>query len=607
MAQQRNVGIVLSLRDQFTAPLRRSTRSVNTLRSSCRQMSADARRTAKSFTDSFKTIAKASAFTASAGLALFAKESISLASDLREVQNVVDVTFGESASTINDFANNSLKNFGLTKLEAKRMTGTFGALFKSAGIGGKDLIKMSKGMTELAGDFSSFYNLKPEEAFNKLRAGISGESEPLKALGINMSVANLETFRRSKGIKKLYKNMSEAEKQQLRYNFILSAGKDAVGDYARTSDSWANQTKLLTSNIADLGASIGEKVLPYLENWIGTINENFPNLRDQVVELSDRFIDVGKSIGKGIAKYFDKFTKLANKLSEIKDYIFPIVAGFTLYKGVMKASAIWSGIATFATGLYNAAIVATEGNLTIATIAQWGFNSALKANPIGMVIAGITALVLVGIYLYKHWDEIKAGTLELWETFKKGISNAINPLIDGFIALYNSALESFTNMKNGFLKIVVGIKDGFMNSFNSMKNGLFEIINSMIKNINKLIETINLIPSVDIGTIPEIDTQKTVKQESISDIGKVGRNALGTDYWRGGLTTINEAGKEIINLPSGTQIVPANQTQNNQKEITINMGGITLNNCYGLNEEEITNIVMGRATEQLKLALDNQF
>ena len=123
-----------------------------------------------------KGIAVAGTALSTAGIA-----SIKLASDLSEVQNVVDVTFGENAKAINDWSKKAATSFGMSELQAKQFNGTIGAMFKSMGLGSQDVLSMSQGITGLAGDFASFYNLKPEEAFEKLRSGISGEVKVLTA------------------------------------------------------------------------------------------------------------------------------------------------------------------------------------------------------------------------------------------------------------------------------------------------------------------------------------------------------------------------------------------------------------------------------------------
>lgn len=205
----------------------------------------------------------------------FAKDAITAASDLQEVQNVVDVTFGKSADIINDFAKDGAKAFGLTELQTKRYAGTLGSLFKSMGLGQDEVTEFSVSMSGLVGDMASFYNLDYETAFEKLRSGISGETEPLKQLGVNMSVANLEAFALAQGIKTSYENMSEAQKATLRYQYILEATADAQGDFNRTQDSFANQMRTLENNFSTLSANVGETLLPVLSSVLSTINSIF--------------------------------------------------------------------------------------------------------------------------------------------------------------------------------------------------------------------------------------------------------------------------------------------------------------------------------------------
>ena len=202
----------------------------------------------------------------------FGKEAIELGSDLSEVQNVVDVTFGSLNSTIDSFARNAITQFGLSELSAKRYASTMGAMLKSMGMTTEQAAAMSMEITGLAGDMASFYNLTGYDAFAKLRAGITGETEPLKQLGINLSVANLEQYALAQGITKTYNAMTEQEKALLRYNYLLSVTSDAQGDFARTSNSWANQTKILAEQFNSLKATIGQGLINVLTPVLKVIN-----------------------------------------------------------------------------------------------------------------------------------------------------------------------------------------------------------------------------------------------------------------------------------------------------------------------------------------------
>lgn len=217
----------------------------------------------------------------------FAKESISIASNIQEVQNVVDVTFGDAASRIETWADSARTQFGLTELQAKQYASTIGAMFKSMGIAEDQVYDMSTAMAGLAADMASFYNLDFDTAFEKIRSGISGETEPLKQLGINMSVANLEAYALSQGITKSVEKMSQAEQATLRYNYLLSVTADAQGDFARTSDSYANSLRKLETSVDTLKSHLGEMLLPVVNDVVNTVNSLFDDHRTLTDKIAD--------------------------------------------------------------------------------------------------------------------------------------------------------------------------------------------------------------------------------------------------------------------------------------------------------------------------------
>ncbi len=225
----------------------------------------------------------------------FGKSCIELGSDLAEVQNVVDVTFGAMSETINRFARDALEQFGLSETSAKKYTSTMGAMLKSMGFTTQAAADMSMELTGLAADMASFYNLDSEAAFEKIRAGISGETEPLKQLGINLSVANLEAYALSQGMNKAYNSMTQQEQAMLRYNYLLSVTADAQGDFARTSDGWANQVRVLTERFNALKAAIGQGLIAVLTPVIKVLN----SLLAKILTVTDAFSNmIAKITGK---------------------------------------------------------------------------------------------------------------------------------------------------------------------------------------------------------------------------------------------------------------------------------------------------------------------
>lgn len=282
-----------------------------------------------------------------AAIVNFGKSCINLGSDLAEVQNVVDVTFKGLSERINQFSKNAIEQFGLSELSAKQYSSTMGAMLKSMGFTSSAAADMSMELTGLAGDMASFYNLSGDDAFAKIRSGISGETEPLKQLGINLSVANLEAYALSQGMTKSYNAMSQQEQALLRYNYLLSVTSDAQGDFARTSDSWANQTKILSERFNQLKASIGQGLINIFTPIIKIINivisklliaaEAFKRFTEIITGKKSSADSPSTQIG-GIADSADTATDSAGALSDATN-----AAG----KEAKKTEEAFSGVAGF--------------------------------------------------------------------------------------------------------------------------------------------------------------------------------------------------------------------------------------------------------------------
>lgn len=253
------------------------------------------------------------------------KDALQAASDLEEVQNVVDVTFGESASTIDKWAKQAGASFGLTELQAKKFASTLGAMMKSAGMSGNEIVEMSTDLAGLAADMASFYNLDFETAFQKIRSGISGETEPLKQLGINMSVANLEAYALSQGITKAFDKMTQGEQTMLRYQYLMQATADAQGDFARTSDSYANSLRTLELEINTLKSRLGEVLVPAFKDVIQIVNQALGALTPEegYRTVLDDFAEIDLQSASKLAeirKTADEARALSNTLGEISKW-----------------------------------------------------------------------------------------------------------------------------------------------------------------------------------------------------------------------------------------------------------------------------------------------
>ena len=180
-------------------------------------------------------IQNALVFRATDAISQFGYNMFDLGSAITEVENVVDVAFGSMASKAYDFAETATEQFGLSELAAKQYSGTMMAMLNSSGVAQDAAAEMSTTLASLAGDLASFYNIGTDEAWQKIMSGISGEIEPLRRLGINLSVANLQSYALSQGITKSWQSMTQAEQVMIRYNYLMQATSAQSGDFARTS------------------------------------------------------------------------------------------------------------------------------------------------------------------------------------------------------------------------------------------------------------------------------------------------------------------------------------------------------------------------------------
>lgn len=202
----------------------------------------------------------------------FSKGCIELGSDLAEVQNVVDVAFPTMSKQIDAFAKDAAKSFGLSETMAKRFSGTFGSMATAFGFSEKEAASMATTLTGLAGDLASFYNISQDEAYTKLKSVFTGETESLKDLGVVMSQTALDQYALANGFGKTTKAMSEGEKVALRYAFVQDQLTNAAGDFTRTSDSWANQVRILSLQFDTLKATLGQGLINVLAPILKFLN-----------------------------------------------------------------------------------------------------------------------------------------------------------------------------------------------------------------------------------------------------------------------------------------------------------------------------------------------
>lgn len=438
----------------------------------------------------FKSIGTKMTVGLTVPITAFGTYAVKMASDLNEVQNVVDTTFENSSETINKFAKSAAEQFGISELSAKQFTGTMGAMLKSMGLGNKDITDMSIALSGLAGDMASFYNLDPEEAFEKLRSGISGETEPLKQLGINMSVVNLEAFAMSKGITKSYDSMTQAEQATLRYQYIMETTADAQGDYSKTADSTANKTRTTMLQFQTLSAELGQQLLPIVNDVLGALQS--------VIKWFNNLDASGKRVVLilgGIALAIGPVATAIGGLITIGTGISKITEAMKKWEVVTKLQA-----------------VATKA----MTIAQGALNAVMNMNPISLIVIAIVALIAIIVVLWNKCEWFREGVMTVINAIWGAIQSVGSFIMGVFQNVFNFVSGIFTNLWNVIQTVVNTIVSIFSTAWNTIKNvattvwngilGLFSaggkiftgvvegiagvfktIVNALIRGINKII------------------------------------------------------------------------------------------------------------------------
>ena len=178
--------------------------------------------------------------------------------------NLFTVALGEYADSAKEYADRVSELLGIDPADWLRNQGVFNTIIKGFGVASDKAIIMSKNLTQLGYDISSFYNISTEDAFTKLQSGISGELEPLRRLGYDLSVARLQQEAYTLGINKSVSAMTQAEKSQLRYYAIMTQVKDAQGDMARTLNAPANQLRILQAQVTQCARALGNIFIPAL-------------------------------------------------------------------------------------------------------------------------------------------------------------------------------------------------------------------------------------------------------------------------------------------------------------------------------------------------------
>ena len=219
----------------------------------------------------------------------FIEECVDLGSSLTEVQNVVDTIFGDDASTINSWAETATESLGMAETSAKKYSSTFGAILTSAGVSSDKITEMSTSLTDLTADMASLYNYDYDEMFEKIKSGLSGMVRPLASLGVSLHASTLQDYLDSKGINATYTELSYANKEIVRYNYLIENTTSAQGDFSKTFYTWANQVRYFKEQLSELMTTLGQGIISVLNPLLIYINKIFTVINGLATKLTTVF------------------------------------------------------------------------------------------------------------------------------------------------------------------------------------------------------------------------------------------------------------------------------------------------------------------------------
>jgi hypothetical protein len=338
---------------------------------------------------------KAALAFAAAGVAFgaFAKIAVSSASDLAETISKVGVLFGSSAKEIEIFAGTAAKSLGQTKQQALDAAATFAIFGTSAGLSGQELSKFSIDFVKLASDLSSFNNTSPQDAINAIGSALRGEAEPLRRYGVLLNDASLKQAALSLGIiTTTTQALTPQQKVLAAQKLIFEQTTAAQGDFARTSDGLANQTKILTAQLENMKTEIGTALLPIVLQLATAFSEKIiPNLQAFVYGLTGNngFTDALTESQKTAFEWGERLKSVIGTVVDLKDELIVLGGILATVFVVSKISAAVAGTIALITGLIKA-YNALKASAIVAGVATY-----FALNPLaGVAAAAIAAGVL---------------------------------------------------------------------------------------------------------------------------------------------------------------------------------------------------------------------
>ena len=451
---------------------------------------------------------------------------VDLASDLQETVGKTEQTFKTSSASVLSWANTSITSMGLAKQSALDTAALYGDMATGMGMAVQRASEMSMSLTQLSADLSSYKNMSQEMTKNALKGIFTGETEALKNLGVVMTQEVLEGYAQTIGMRKKFKDMTQAEKIELRYSYVMSATKNSQGDFLRTGGNYANQSRVFAEQQKEIQTRLGNILLPKYNAVMITMNKMLakytPAIEKGFGAMFKSFEEGLKIVSPLFAQFNDLFNYLrTHLLPELANYI-PVIktlletaivpavslvlkgvkalfvvidTGYNILKGLcgfikdnwfpmllaLPAAIVGVQFAIDTLRL-KMALLRMEGGamalimntklmtgLTTFTAGVWKSVTALLAqaaafavSPIGLITIGVAALVGVVILLWKNWDKVTATLSNRWNTAQTALSSFWNKCKEVFSAVGGFIRANFVNILLGALGPVGMILNGII-------------------------------------------------------------------------------------------------------------------------------------------------
>ena len=447
-------------------------------------------------------------------LAAIAGASIKMASDFTESLNKVDVAFKSSSKEVRKFAETTLETFGIAEGTALDMAALFGDMATSMGVPTDKAADLSTAMVGLAGDLSSFKNINIKEVTTALNGVFTGETESLKRLGIVMTQTNLKQFALSKGMSGNLEVMTQAQKVQLRYAYILEKTKNAQGDFARTSDGSANQMRIFSESVKELSVAFGEILLPYFTKAITYVNK--------VVKAFVNLSPATKKIIVVVAGLVAVLGPLLIALGFLSTTIIPaLISGFGILLGPI--------------GLITAAIVALgvvvykNFDAIIIKIAEF-YNSFVDVYNQSKLLRGVIAAI--GLSYKTVWTQAKFSFKSIW-SLMKGVASDIVRVFGGVADVLSGVFSRDTaQMAKGLLAIKDAVTNTFSGVAGEVKQHADEAAKEISKNFTEALDT-TLNGHLEKKTPEQIKQSLSSLSDSLKETAKEAGKAVGLEFASG--------------------------------------------------------------------------